>query len=210
MCFYFLNISSDWLWYYNGEEDGDFTSFKNVGDDAASDYDSLTKWLNLPLQSGDVIAHRFKAEWKECYSGSELAVSGMLRVLLQFHSRLSDIRNDLTSSFGSCFLFCVIAGAISNTNDPTRFRQVYSNSFSADWYKQSFDDSSWNAQDLAFGADSWTDDTSAGKVGTGDVALSCPISIGARVKGLNQLTDSFSYWIISSVLFCIFLLAGEH
>lgn len=66
------------VWYLNGGNPQNIFPDPDTGSPASS-LDALTQWNDLPLKPGDVIAHRFKNEWEECYAGSELSVNGVLQ-----------------------------------------------------------------------------------------------------------------------------------
>lgn len=159
------------VWYLNGGNPQNIFPDPDTGSPASS-LDALTQWNDLPLKPGDVIAHRFKNEWEECYAGSELSVNGVFQLSLMCTCTAVSIPLQfaclLTAFFFACYLSLKLhTGTASNTQNTANFRQSYSKTFVANWYEPSFDDSAWEtAWPIPFDSDNWNDDTAAGKVST--------------------------------------------
>lgn len=73
MCPFSASFFLGLVWWLNGGEPANVFSEANA---PAADLNALTQWNDLPLKQGDVVAHRFRDEWEECYSGAELSVNG--------------------------------------------------------------------------------------------------------------------------------------
>jgi hypothetical protein len=69
-----MSLSAFAVWWLNGGNPQN--AFSNGGPSAAATLDALTQWNDLPLKPGDVIAHRFRNEWEECFAGAKLSVNG--------------------------------------------------------------------------------------------------------------------------------------
>lgn len=63
----------NWQWFFNGASQN---SFSYDSGRQPADRNAMARWEDLPLKPGDVIAHRFKNEWEECYEGAFLSVNG--------------------------------------------------------------------------------------------------------------------------------------